>query len=124
MENIIPEEYNYDQKVVKRHFNKNLVMSERDEQIFQSSNKCWICDKLLDVGDNKVRDHSHVTIKYKGSAHWSCNVNLKLTNWLVFHNLKGYDSHLIMQEIGKFNLKINAIPNALEKCMAFAININ
>ena len=80
MENIIPEEYNYDQKVVKRHFNKDLVMSERDEQIFQSSNKCWICDKLLDVGDNKVRDHSHVTIKYKGSAHWSCNVNLKLTN--------------------------------------------
>ena len=32
-------------------------MSEKDEQIFQSSYKCWICDKLLDAGDNKVRDH-------------------------------------------------------------------
>ena len=40
-------------------------MSENSEQIFQSSNKCWICDKLLDVVDNKVRDHCHITGKYR-----------------------------------------------------------
>ena len=49
--------------MIKKHFNKNLVMSEEDEQRFQSSNKCWICDKLFDVGDNKVRDHCHETRK-------------------------------------------------------------
>ena len=38
------------------------------------------------------------------------------------HNLKNYDSHLIMQEIGKFNLKIYFIPNGLEKYMSFTIN--
>ena len=27
-----------------------------------------------------------------------------------------------MQELGKFNLKINVISNELEKCMSFAIN--
>ena len=43
--------------MIKKHFNKNLVMSEKDEQIFQSSNKCWISDKLFDTRDNKVRDH-------------------------------------------------------------------
>ena len=32
-----------------------------------------------------------------------------------FCNLKNYDSHLIMQELGKFNLKINIIPNGIEK---------
>ena len=48
-------------KRMKKHFNKNLVMSAKDEQRFQSSNKCWICDKLFDAGDNKVRDHYHVT---------------------------------------------------------------
>ena len=48
-------------KRIKKHFNKNLVMSAKDEQRFQSSNKCWICDKLFDAGDNKVRDHYHVT---------------------------------------------------------------
>ena len=53
-------------------------MSAEDEQRFQLSNKCWICDKLFDAGDDKVRDHCHVTGKYRGSAHWGCNVNLKL----------------------------------------------
>ena len=40
----------------------------------------------------------------------------------MFYNLKNYDSHLIMQELGKFNLKVNAIPNGLEKYMRFSIN--
>ena len=40
----------------------------------------------------------------------------------VFHNLKKYDSHLIMQELGRLNLKTNVIPNGLEKYMSFTIN--
>ena len=40
--------------MIKKHFDKNLVMSEEDEQIFQLSNKCWTCDKRFDVGDNEV----------------------------------------------------------------------
>ena len=35
-------------------------MSAEDEERFMSSNKCWICDKLFDVGDNKVRNHYHI----------------------------------------------------------------
>ena len=48
-------------------------MSEKNEQIFQSSNKCWRWDKLFDVGDNRPS-----TGKYRVSAHWSCNINLRL----------------------------------------------
>ena len=33
--------------------------------------------------------------------------------------MKGYDSHLIFFKLHKFNLKINVIPNGLEKYMAF-----
>ena len=43
---------------------------------------------------------------------------------VIFHNLRGYDSHLIMQEINKFDVKLNVIPNGLEKYMAFTINNN
>ena len=50
------KEYDYCKKKIKEHFNKNLVMSEKDEQICQSNNKCWICDELFDVGDKKVKD--------------------------------------------------------------------
>ena len=85
--------------MIKKHFNKNLIMSIEHEKIFQPSNKYWISNKLFDVRDNKVRDHDHVTGKYRDSAHWSCSINLKLTkkrSCNILHNLKGYDSHLIM----------------------------
>ena len=38
----------------KNNFNKNMIMSEEEEQ-FQSSNTCWICEKLIDDDDEKVR---------------------------------------------------------------------
>ena len=55
-------------------------MSEEDEERCQSSNKCYIAAiKLYVAGDNKVRDHNHVTGKCRVAAHWSCEINLKLT---------------------------------------------
>ena len=58
---------------MKKHFHKNFVMSEEEEQ-FQSSNTCWICEKPIDDDDDeKVRDHCHVPGKFRGAAHWSCN---------------------------------------------------
>ena len=68
----ILKEYEYCKKVIKKHFNKNLIMSEEEEKI-QLSNICWICEKLIDDDDEKVRDHCHVTGKFRGAAHWSCN---------------------------------------------------
>ena len=56
-------------------------------------------------------------------------LNLKLTKKFppIFHNSRGCDikgviSQLIMQEINQFLVKLNAIPNGLEKYMAFTIN--
>ena len=56
------------------------------------------CNKLSAAGDNKVRDHNHVLGKYRASAHWSCNINLKFARKVpvTFHNLKVYDCHLFM----------------------------
>ena len=101
-------------------------MSAEDEERFQLSNKCWIRNNLFVAEDNKVRDHDHVTGSYRGSAHWSCNINLKLTKKVpvIIHNLRGYESHLIMKKNSKFDVKISVIPNGLEKYMAFTINKN
>ena len=46
-------------EVMKKHFNKNLIMSEEEQ--FQSSNTCWICENPIDNDDEKVRDHCHLT---------------------------------------------------------------
>ena len=99
-------------------------MNEEEEHLFQQSNSCWICKKLIDNDDEKVRDHCHVTGKFRGAAHWNCNINFQLTKKVpvIFHNLRGYDSHLIFNELDKFDVKISVIPNGLEKCMAFFLN--
>ena len=92
-------------------------MTEEEENLFQKSYKRWICKKLIDNDEEKVRDHCHVTGKFRGAALKICNVNFQLTKNLpvIFHNLKGYDSHLIFNELDKLDVKIKVIPNGLEK---------
>ena len=115
------KEYKYCKIVMNKHFNKNLIMSEKEEYLFQQSNSCWICKKLIDNDEEKVRGHCHVTGQFRGAAHWDCNINFQLTKKVpvIFHNLSGYDSHLTFNELDKFDVKINVIPNGLEKYMAF-----
>ena len=100
-------------------------MPAEEEEKFQLSNICWICDKLFNAGDKK-RDHCYIARKYRGAAHFSCNANLKLSKKItvIFHNLRGYDSHLIIKEVSKSDVKVSVIPNGLEKYMVFTINKN
>ena len=74
-------------------------MTKEDNEGFENSTKSWNCDYNYIDGDVKVRDHCHITGKHRGSAHRDCNINVKLNHKIsvVFHNLKKYDSHLIMQ---------------------------
>ena len=111
---------------MKEHFNKNLVMTEKEEHLFRQSNTCSICKKLIDNDDKKVRDHCHIISKCRGAAHWSCNINSQLTKKIpvIFYNFKGYDSHLIFSVLTKFNVKIDVIPSGLEKYMTFFFNKN
>ena len=105
---------------MKKHFNKNLIMSEEEEQ-FESSNICWNFVKLIDDDDEKVRDDYHVTGKFRGAAHWKCDINLQLTKNVpvIFHNLRDFDSHLIFYDLNKFDVKIDVMPNRLEKEIFF-----
>ena len=58
-----------------------------------------------------------------GSAHSECNKKFYYEKRLnvFFHNLRGYDSHLLIQEIGKFNKKVSVIPNNSEKFLSFSV---
>ena len=104
------------------------LMNEEEEHLFQKSNSCWICKKFINNNNNeeKVRDHCHVTGKFRGVAHRKCNVNFQLTKKVsvIFHNLRGYGSHLMFDEPDKFEVKIKVIPNGLEKYMASFLNKN
>ena len=95
----------------EKEINKHIVMIKQDVKDFDSSTKSWICDNVLVEGDVKVRDHCHITGKYRGSAQRKCNIKVNLNHKIpvLFHSLKNYNSHPIMQELSKFNFKINAI---------------
>ena len=90
----------------EKHFKKELVI------IFKKSSMKTL-RPLINIGSNyidtnvKIRDHCHITGIYRVSAHKDCNINLTLNHkiHILFHNLKNYDSHLVMQELRKLNLK-------------------
>ena len=134
------EEVKYCKNVMKKEFNKPLKMTKEDEEEFQKANECHICNKKYTNEDIRVRDHCHITGKYRGSAHQECILKLRVNPEeikipVIFHNLRGYDSHFIMQEIGeivkkhtytnkkgeKCQMNTNAIPNNMEKYMAFML---
>lgn len=73
-----------------------------------------------------VRDHCHTTGQYRGCAYNECNLKLRLNPKtmvipVVFHILRSYDSHLLMQAISKVESKICCIPNNTEKYIYFSL---
>ena len=75
---------------------------------------------------HKVLDHCHITGKFRGPAHNACNLKLRInpntiTIPVVFHNLRGYDSHLLMQSISKTGGSLSCIPNNMEKYISFQL---
>ena len=109
---------------MKKKINKEIIISNKEQNDFKHAKSCHMCNKEYNNEDVPVRDHCHVTGKYRGSAHTDCNLSYRLTNkiYVIFHNLRGYDSHLIIQEIRQFKKYINVIPNNMEKYMASIID--
>ena len=142
MENML-EEVDWCKSIIKKHFNKPLKMTEENEIDFQKATKCHICDQQYTDKDIRVKDHCHITGEFRGSAHQDCNLKLRIKPATIkipvlFHNLRGYDSHFIMQQIGEIakkhtyknkrgeecHMNINCIPNNMEKYMAFMLGNN
>ena len=116
------DKQNWTKQIIKQYFNKRLIMTSEDEEIYHNSQICWICKQ--EVNTDKVRDHCHITGKFRGAAHNKCNVNLRLPRKLpiIFLNLQGYDGHIIFKELNNFNLDISVIPKGFDKYMNIIVN--
>ena len=115
-----------DNCIAEMKINNRMVMTSADEQQFENASCCLLCNEPFDDQDKalcKVRDHDHFTGKYRGAAHCKCNINFFSNRYLpiVFHNLRGYDSHLIIKEMYQLypDKDLNIIPNSYEKLMSF-----
>lgn len=75
---------------------------EQVAKFFQE--ECMFCEKPLLRKNyrNAVKDHCHISGRFRGAAHWEGNKKLRLNVKtlkipVTFHNLKGYDAHIVMQ---------------------------
>ena len=100
-----------------------IIISAEEEKTFRSSEKCWLCetDFIEKPKDYKVRDHCHMTCKFRGAAHNSCNLKFKQPDFIpvYFHNLSGYDAHLFVKSLGKDGSEVTCIPCNEEKYISF-----
>jgi len=108
-----------------------LIMTEETEAQFRRATHCYICNRLFNDKLIKVRGHLHIGVTgdsqsphYRGTACQSCNLNLQNPNFIpiFFHNFRGYDSHLLIEEAGKYiDQNITCIPNNMEKYIFFSV---
>ena len=100
-------------------FPKKMFLTEEEIDKFEKATKCHRCDKPL--GKYRVRDHCHLTGKFRGAAHNGCNINYKIPKFfpVIFHNLSGYASPLFNTNLGTTGGNILCIPNNEEKYISF-----
>ncbi|XP_070155804.1 uncharacterized protein [Polyergus mexicanus] len=85
-----------------------------------------ICVRPFESEDARVRDHCHLTGRYRGPAHSNCNLNYKETYVIpiFFHNLSGYDANFIIKDVANaFPGSIELLPLTKEMYISFTKNV-
>ena len=99
---------------------KDMIMVQEDEEDYKNNNICRFCEK--EILSDKVRDHCHLTDKYRGPALNTCNINVKQKDSdfipFAFHNFSNYDCHMFFKrlvDLIKDKVKFKFIPKTNEE---------
>ena len=104
---------------MKTYFKNELEINPDTIPENYNETTCWLCEKEFspkDLKDNPiVRDHCHLTGRFRGLSHNNCNLNTRKAHTsfvlILIHNFSGYDCHLIFEKLinmaTKKNIKIN-----------------
>ena len=118
-------QYHHENIMTRQH----MLLTKRQEQEFQACIKCPRCfNKFDDSKHKKVRDHDHITGKFRSALCHTCNSKLYQTRRtlpVIFHNFKCYDAHQIIKHgIDKFkHWDLSVIPQTKEKFMSLTARI-
>ena len=102
-------------------------MTEDDELDFANATHCFICAKPFEKNEsNKVIDHDHLSGLYRGASHSFCNLMFQIFKFIpvIFHGLRNFDSHIICQCIGEYEMEkrnITCIPQNMERYISFSL---
>ena len=107
---------------------KKIIPLTKEEKINYNDQQIrYICKKEFDTTDKKnykVRDHCHYKGKYRGAAHYICNLRYKVPKEIpvVFHNGSAYDYHFIIKELVKeFEGNFDCLGENTEKYIPFSV---
>jgi hypothetical protein len=94
-----------------------LQLTPEEEQQYNEAKICYMCDKSYTEEDIKVRDHCHITGKYRGASHCNCNIQATNPNFIpvYLHNNSHYDAHHLTCKVSKIPAIISAGRSDLNK---------
>ena len=106
-------------EILKTEIPMNQMTAE-EEKNFKNTKNCHACK--LPLGSDRVKDHCHLTGKYRGPTHNKCNLKMKVPKFIpvLFHNLERCDSHLFAKSLGYTERDIKCIPKTDEKYISFS----
>ena len=85
-----------------------IPLTKEEEDNYNKENTCYICKNDFNndmtgssSSERKARDQCHLTSKYRGAAHNTCNLRYKIPKNIpvIFHNGSTYDYHFIIKEL-------------------------
>ena len=101
---------------------------EGDKWKAKEKTDCYFCERPLLQKNYRdaVKDHCHITGAYRGAAHNDCNLKLRIKSKtdqipVVFHNLKGYDAHHLMQAMANLQKEVKCVANNMKKYITFSV---
>ena len=99
---------------------KDIITTGEDEEDYRKNNICRFCEKNIEC--DKVRDHCHLTSRYRGPAHSKCNINVtqQQSHFIpfTFHKFSNYDCHMFFKklvDIKNDKTKFDIIPKTNEE---------
>ncbi|CAC5386244.1 unnamed protein product [Mytilus coruscus] len=96
---------------IKHNKKDKPILNKYEEDEFQEATECYICGKEFEE-NNKVREHDHLSGKYRGAACQSCNTKEGKATKLIpvfFHNGSNYDFHFLIEELMKHEDEYNKV---------------
>ena len=112
---------------------KMIPLTKEENKSYKEQETCHICEEkfCIDKDDEnyknkrKVKDHCHVTGKFRGAVHSKCNLNYKVPKYIpvIIHNAS-YDTYFIINQLGEeFKGELNCIGENMEKYITFSVPI-
>jgi len=94
------------------------TLSSEQWDAFYNATQCHVCEKPFASDDTRVRDHCHLTGRYRGPAHSNCNLNYKDSYYIpiVFHNF-------IKKIATAYEGRVELLPLTKEKYISFTKNV-